>query len=130
MASIPHAEMNDSQRRVKRVIDLATDTVVNYHAREVPPLGNLTVEGMVEDLGYLNEARKGIEKVEKILKERIKSQLDGKREVKSDNFSYKLEARPRTALNQERAKAYFEEQGILADYMDTTSVDTTIIKAL
>ena len=54
--------LNDSQRRVKRVIDLAMDTCVAYAAKEVPPLGNLTKEGLVEELGRMNEARKAIER--------------------------------------------------------------------
>jgi hypothetical protein len=130
MASVPYAEMNDTQRRVKRVIDLATDTVIAYAAKEVPSLGNLTKEGMVEELGRMNEARKAIEKTEKILKERLKSMLDGAKEVKSDNYQMKYEDRPRTALDQGKAKEYFESQGTLADYMETTSVPTMTIKPI
>jgi hypothetical protein len=123
--------MNDSQRRVKRVIDLATDTVITYTAKTVPPLGNLTKEGMVEELGRLNEARKAMEKTEKIIKERLKAMLDpNETEVKSDNYQMKYEDRSRTALNQEAAKGKLEELGILAEYMSTTSVPTMTIKPL
>ena len=122
--------LNDSQRRIKRVIDLATDTCVAYAAKEVPVLGNLTCEGMVEELGRLNEARKAMEKTEKIIKERLKSMLDGRTEVRSDNYEMKLENRSRTALNQERAKGKLEELGILADYMDSSEVPTMTVKPL
>lgn len=130
MASVPYADMNDSQRKAKRVIDLATDTVISYLAKEVPPLGNLTPEGMVEDLGRLNEARKAMEKTEKILKERLKSMEGFKPEITSDNYKMTLEDRSRTALNQGKAKEYLEQQGILADFMETTQVPTMTIKPI
>jgi hypothetical protein len=130
MASQPYNQLNDTQKRLRKCIDLATDSVINYAAKEVPDLGNLTAEGMVEELGRLNEARKAVEKTEKIVKERLKSQLAGRTEISSDNYRMTLENRPRTALNQEKAKAYLEEQGILADFMETTAVPTTIIKPL
>jgi hypothetical protein len=120
--------MSDAQRKAARNIDLATDTVLAYAAPTVPPLGNLTPEGLVEDLGRLNNARKLFEKTEKILKERLKSQLPpGCKELRSDNFTMKYEDRPRTALSQTKAKAYLEEQGILPDFMETTAVPTMTI---
>lgn len=122
------ASMTDAQRQVMRTIDAATSTVMAYTAPEVPALGNLTVEGMVEELGYLNEARKRLEGVEKIVKERLKSRLGDLKEVRSDNFTMKYEERPRVALNQGKAKAFFEEQGCLQEYMDETFVPTMTFK--
>jgi hypothetical protein len=126
MATSP--SKTDAQRQVIRTIDAATSTVVAYTAPTVPALENLTVEGMVEELGYLNEARKRFEGVEKIVKERLKSRLGGLKEVRSDNFTMTYEDRPRVALNQGKAKAYFEEQGTLHDYMDESSVPTMTFK--
>jgi hypothetical protein len=118
------ASLSDAQRRVQRVVDAAMTTVIAYSAPTVPPLENLTVEGMVEELGYLNEARKKLESVEKTVKERLKSRLGGLTEVRSDNFTMKYESRPRTALDQTKAKAFFEAQGTLADYMSSSEVPT------
>jgi hypothetical protein len=126
MATSP--SKTDAQRQVIRTIDAATSTVVAYTAPTVPALENLTVEGMVEELGYLNEARKKFEGVEKIVKERLKSRLGGLKEVRSDNFTMTFEDRPRVALNQSKAKAYFEEQGTLQDFMDESSVPTMTFK--
>lgn len=120
--------LTNAQKDIRRALSNAESTVLAYAAPTVPPLNNLTVEGMVEDLGYINQARKSLEKTEKILKERLKSQLGERREVRSDNFTMKLEDRPRTALDQGKAKAYFEEQGTLADFMSTTAVSTMTIK--
>jgi hypothetical protein len=131
MASVPYVEMNDTQKRIKKVIDLATDSCIAYGAKEVPPMGNLTKEGMVEELGRLNEARKAVEKTEKIVKERLKSMLDeGEEEVKSDNYRMTYENRQRVALDQESAKGKLEELGVLADYMKETLVPTMTIKPL
>lgn len=132
MASTPstrRSDMTDVQRKAARNIDLATDTVINYAAPTVPSIGNLTKEGMVEELGRLNTARKLFERTEKIIKERLKSMLDpNEKEVRSDNYTMKLENRERTALNQSKAKSYLEEQGILPEFMDTTAVPTMTIK--
>lgn len=122
--------LNDSQRRVKRVIDLAMDTCVAYAAKEVPPLGNLTKEGLVEELGRMNEARKAIERTEKILKERLRPMLELNAEVRSDNYVLTYESRSRLALNQTKAKEHLEELGVLADYMDASEVPTMIVKAI
>jgi hypothetical protein len=110
MASNP---LTDAQKRVRSCIDKATSTVLAYTAKEVPPLGNLTLEGMVEELGYMNESRKALEKVEKIIKERIKSQLGDKTEVKTDNFTMTYKAQDRTALDQTTAKEKLEAFGCL-----------------
>lgn len=122
------SNLSEAQRKVRRNIDLAMDTVIAYAAPTVPAMGNLTQEGMVEELGRLNIARKALEKTEKIVKERLKSMLEeGQTSVRSDNFTMKYEGRERTALDQGAAKAYFEEKGILADYMATTQVPTMTI---
>lgn len=126
--SIPYKDLNDAQKRIRKSIDIATDTCIAYAAKEVPPLGNLTNEGIVEELGYLNEARKELEKAEKILKERLKSRISLGEEIKSDNFTMTYENRSRTALNQTAAKEKLEELGVLADYMTDSEVPTMTIK--
>ena len=130
MASRPLLkDMNDAQKKAARNIDLATDTVLAYAARDIPSADNLTPEGLVEDLGRLNIARKLLEKTEKIIKERLKATMPpGTREIRSDNFTMNYENRERTALDQSKAKSYLEEQGILADFMSTTAVPTMTIK--
>jgi hypothetical protein len=122
--------LNSSQKRIRHTLDAATGTAMAYAAAEVPAYGNLTVTGLVEDLGYLNEARKDLEKVEKILKERLKSHPDFQPELRSDNFSMVLEDRTRTALDQGAAKTKLEELGILPDFMKESVVPTMTLKRL
>lgn len=127
------SNLTEAQRRLQRSLDAAASTCLAYAAPEVPALGNLTKTGLLEDFGRLNEARKTIEKTEKIVKERLKSQLDGEKELRGDNFQLKIEMRPRVALNQERAKAKLLELGgqeALDECMDETSVEFTTVKAL
>jgi hypothetical protein len=121
-------DLTNAQRKLQRHIDLATDTALKYAAPEVPAMSNLTPQGLLEDLGNVNVVRKAFETLEKTLKERLKSQLEGKNELRSDNFNMKLEDRPRTALDQTKAKGKLEELGILDDFMATTSVPTMTIK--
>lgn len=122
------ASLTDTQKALQKTLDHAAQCVIDYAAPEVPALGNLTPEGLLEDFGRLNEARKALEKTEKIVRARFESQIEGKKEMRGDNFSYKKEVTDRTALNQTKAKAYFEEQGTLADYMDTTEVERVTVK--
>lgn len=121
-------QMTDTQRQLSNTLDKATMVVIAYAASEVPELGNQTPEGLLEEFGRLNEARKALEKTEKILKTRLVSQLGGKTSLRGDNYNVKIESSERTALNQTSAKAYFEEQGLLADYVDTTEVERTTVK--
>jgi hypothetical protein len=121
-------DLTNAQRKLARHIDLATDTALKYAAPEVPAMANLTPQGILEDLGNVNIAKKAFDALEKTLKERLKSQLEGQTELRSDNFNMKLENRPRTALDQTKAKGKLEELGILDDYMSTTAVPTMTIK--
>lgn len=120
--------LTNVQKNVQRALDAATSTTIAYAAPEVPPLNNLTLDGLTEELGYINLARKALEKTEKIIKERWKTLADGASEHRSPNFTVKIENRERTALNQGKAKAFFEAEGTLPEYMDTTSVPTMMVK--
>lgn len=122
------SDLTDRQRQLARTIDLATDTLLKYAAPEVPPLANYTPEGMLEELGRVNEGRKAMEKTEAILKERFKTLLEGRSELRSDNYNAKLENRPRTALDQQKAKDFFEAAGTLPEFMSTTEVPTLTVK--
>ena len=120
--------LTDSQRRIRKALDIATDVAITYAGPEVPPPGNLTCQGLVEELGYINEGKKQLEKLEKILKERLKSRPDFSKEIKSDNFTMTLEDRTRCALNQTRAKEKLEELGVLPEFMDESIVPTMTFK--
>lgn len=128
MASTPKAQMTDNQRTLAKSLDAAVDSCIAYAAAEVPPLGNLTPQGLVEELGRLNEARKAMDKTEKTVRSRLDALLDGKTECRGDNFVYTIKEQDRTALDQTAAKAYLSEQGILEDYMKTTTVQTRTVK--
>lgn len=106
MASRP--QLTDAQRRIQKHMDAAMDTVIKYTAPEVPKIENYTPQGLVEEAGRINKAKGAVEKVEKILKERLRSMREGKNEIRSDNFTLKITSQPRTALNQGAAKDFFE----------------------
>lgn len=126
MASRPN--LTDSQKRLQKHLDIAADLAIAYAAPEVPALGNATPQGLVEDLGRVNAARKALEKVEGILKERVSAVSDGAKKIDADNFVYTKADRERTALDQTAAKVYLEEQGVLSQFMVTTQVPTVTVK--
>lgn len=126
MASRPN--LTDSQKRLQKHLDIAADLAIAYAAPEVPALGNATPQGLVEDLGRVNAARKALEKVEGILKERVSAVSDGAKKIDADNFVYTKVDRERTALDQTAAKVYLEEQGVLSQFMVTTQVPTVTVK--
>ncbi|MEB3061034.1 hypothetical protein VJJ74_07745, partial [Parvimonas micra] len=100
---------------------------------EVPALENLTEMGLTEELGRLNEARKAIEKTEKIVKERLRAMLGNRKDMRSDNYTYKREMRPRSALDQTKAKEKLLELGgqeVLDECMSNTEVETVTIKPI
>lgn len=123
-----YSEMTDNQRQLAKTLDIAGSLAIEYAAPEVPPLGNLTPEGLLEDFGRLNEARKALEKTEKIVRGRLEAMLQGRKELRGDNFTYNCKMADRTALDQTAAKAYFEKEGILEDFMKTSSVETVTVK--
>ncbi len=122
--------LTDSQRILQKTLDHASELVIAYGAPTVPELGNLTPEGLLEDFGRLNEARKALEKVEKIVRARFESQLTaGTKTLRGDNYNYKKATQERTALDQTKAKALLEAAGHTPDeYMATTDVDTVTVK--
>jgi hypothetical protein len=122
------ADLTDRQRQLSRTIDLATDTLLRYAAPEVPSMTQYTPEGMLEELGRINEGRKAFEATEKILKERMKSLLGEQKKLRSDNFHLEIQDKPRVALDQTSAKAKLEELGCLAEHMSTSIVPTMYIK--
>lgn len=100
----PDANWTRAQKDIFLKMQQATDQVVAYAAPEVPLLGNLTPEGLLENLGPVNDAKKAVEKVEKILKERLKSQLNGAKTLRADNYEMKIAYADRVAINQGMAK--------------------------
>jgi hypothetical protein len=115
--------LTDTQRMLQRSMDTASELAVAYAAPEVPPMGNLTKFSLLEDFGRLNEARKALEKTEKIVRSRLEAQLEGAKELRGDNFTYKKATSPRTALDQGIAKTVLEEVGRLEECMATTAVE-------
>lgn len=120
--------LTDSQKILQKTLDHASELAIAYAAPEVPALGNLTPEGLLEDFGRLNEARKSLEKTEKIVRARFESQIEGRKEMRGDNFTYKKETSPRYALNQTKAKEVLEEVGRLEECMESTDVERVTVK--
>jgi len=104
-------DWSDAQKRLFKNMGDATLTAVSYAAKEIPPLGNKDAAALLEELGPVNEAKKAVEKVEKILKERTKALLGDKKELRSDNFEASITVAPRVALNQGAVKEVLEQLG-------------------
>ena len=85
---------------------------------------------MTEELGRLNEARKAIEKTEKIVRGRLDAMLQGKKECKGDNFVYSIRTQERTALNQGMAKEVLSEVGRLEECMATSECEVRTVKRI
>ena len=122
------AEKQTKQEEITEVMRRSADTLINYAAKEVPALGNLTPEGLLDELGWINELKKHVEKVEKILKERLKSQT-AKKQLAGDVFKMDITASERTALDQGAAKALLESLGETPP-MKTSEVETMRISRL
>lgn len=128
---MPANILTDSQKILVKTLDHASDLCIKYAAPVVPKLENLTPEGLLEDFGRLNEARKVLEKTEKIVRARFQSQIAGKKELRGDNFHYQKEVTERTALNQGKAKEKLVELGgdeALQECMDTSEVERVTVK--
>jgi hypothetical protein len=118
----------DNQRQIANTLDIAGQVVVAYAAPEVPELGNLTPEGLLEEFGRLNEARKALEKTEKIVKQRLLSQMSGDA-LRGDNYNVKIEEVDRYALNQKAAKEKLKEQGVPEEeYMASSTSSRVTVK--
>ena len=145
--------LTDTQRILAKTLDAASSECIAYAAPEVPELGNLTKEGLLESFGRLNEARKAMEKTEKVVRARFESQLpEGCKELRGDNYKYAKAVQERTALTQDRAKALLLaiaenprclavliEEGIIDEATSkthmlgctgTTEVDTVTVKRI
>lgn len=120
--------LTDSQKLLRKSLDIASESAIAYAAPEVPELGNATPEGMLEELGRVNEARKALDKVEKILKGRIAAVSGNAKEIDSDNFTYRKGTSERTALNQSLAKEKLGEFGVLEECMTTSEFERVTIK--
>jgi hypothetical protein len=105
----------------------AVDSLLPWFRRETPKLSNATNQYFADEIGRLNEMRKDIEKVEKILKTIYKTRK-APEIVRGDEFEVELSMRPRRALDQTRAKEYFEKLGILDEYMVESEVETLNVK--
>lgn len=129
MASTPAKKpLSERQRQLARVMDIASAEVVAYAAKEVPPIGNYTEEGLTDLFGYLNEARKELEKTEKIVRGRLEAMLAGRKESKGDNFQYKKSTTATSRLNQGKAKDTLEKLGVLDEHMDHTEQERVTVK--
>ena len=127
------SNFSEAQFKIQKTLDLAASTVIAYAAPEVPAVGNLTKFSLLEEFGRLNEARKALEKVEKIVKIRLQSQLDGAKVLRGDNFEYKCESSDRYALDQSTAKAKLLELGgqeALDACMVSSAVERVTVKPL
>lgn len=122
------ANLSDAQKLLSKSLDIASQLCIDYAAKEVPALGNLTPEGLNEEFGRLNEARKAMGKTEKIVRGRLEAMLQGKTELRSDNFIYKKATSEVTRLNQEKAKEVLAEVGRLDECMDTTDQERVTVK--
>lgn len=130
MASKHQADWTPTQKAKFLNFQQAADLAIPYYAKEVPALGNLTPQGLVDQLGTVKDAIKDLEKVEGILKGRLESQLEGKRTLRGDSHEMEIRSSERTALNQAKVKEYLTEQGILEEYMSTTQVNAMYVKRL
>lgn len=124
----PYKDLTDNQKLIAKTMDQVSELVVAYAGPEVPPIGNRTETAFLEEFGRLNEARKQVEKVEKIVRSRLEAMLQGKKELRGDNYTYKKSVVPRYALNQGKAKAKLEEYGVLEDCMDTSETERVEVK--
>lgn len=107
----------------------ALDIVEEYDAAVVPAMGNRGQASFVDELGYVKELAKAVEKVVKILEVRVDSFSEGqKKSCEGDVFKQVVTNTERTALNQGEAKIKLEALGILDEYMDTTDVPTRSVK--
>ena len=134
------AHLTDTQRTLQKTLDIASNSVIAYSAPEVPELGNATPQGLLEEWGRLNEARKAMEKVEKIVQKRFLSQVnvealseegdpsDYVDELRGDNFNWVQTKSDTTRLDQTAAKKTLAEQDILAEHMSTSTVTRNIVK--
>jgi hypothetical protein len=131
------SQLTDTQRMIAKTLDLAGQSVIAYSAPEVPELGNATPQALLEEWGRLNEARKAIEKVEKIVKNRFMAIKDGDyeddkeaeiEELRGDNFNWKRSSSPTTRLNQSKAKETLAEYGVLEDHLNTSEVTKDVVK--
>lgn len=123
------ARLTDHQEYIKKNMEFAMDSAIAYGAPEVPELGNATQEALVEELGRINVARKAMEKVEKIVKSRLKAMAGADEfQITSDNFKAVQEITTRNALNQSKAKATLAEQGLLEEHMSVSEVPRLVVK--
>ncbi len=119
--------MNKLQREKQATWTKATDTAIDYFADELPELGNLTAQGIVDLLGPVKDAIKDLELVEKIMKERLKVLAEGRPEILGEMYRMEVRSSTRNALDQAKTKEYLEKQGILKSYMKETEVEAVYI---
>lgn len=124
--------LTNAQRRLTGHLDNANALCIKYAAPEIPALGNLTPQGLNEDLGCLNVARKAIEKTEKIVKERLKALRNpAEKEIRSDNFVTKFEIRTSNRLSQELLKVYCEKHDIdISQFYTDSDAEYVTVKEL
>lgn len=100
--------LTDKQKAKSKTWEKATDTMLPWFAPEVPAIGNLTVQRLADEIGQVNELKKDVEKVEKILKERFKSLRGEETVVRGEAYELKVTTQERTAIDQGAAKSTLE----------------------
>jgi hypothetical protein len=103
MASKPHPDWTEPQKKVFNQIQEAIPLVIPYFGADIPSLDNHTTEQLCDDLGVVKQAKKAVEKVEKTLSERFKPRMEGK-ELRGNRFVAEKRESTRTALNQGKCK--------------------------
>jgi hypothetical protein len=101
-----------------------------WFEREAPKMGNVTPVALIDDIGPLKALRKDIEKVEKLYVDLLKAKLGREQPwtKRGDTYEASQTIVPRRMLNQQKAKDYFEAQGILDDFMTDADTPTVNVK--
>lgn len=121
--------------KVRNGFEIALNVAMAYQQPVAPPIANSTPATVVDEIGYVKELMKALEKTENILWQRLSALQGGGHNTNSkgvpipdaasgDVFTYRVTQQDRDALNQTKAKEYFTKLGILPEYMTVTVVDT------
>jgi hypothetical protein len=100
MASKPHPDWSEAQKKKHKVVLEALDIAIPYHGQEIPRLDNNSREQVCDQLGVVKEAAKVLEKAENTLKERFKPLMGSDTELRTSRYEATLKGSVRTALDQ------------------------------
>lgn len=90
----------------------------------IPNLSNATPASLTDELGKVKAALGVLKKLEKFYIEAWKARSEGKLEIPGESYIATLSPGERTALDQEKVKAYLEQLGVLKDYMASGETNT------